>query len=101
MGERDLCVAGGCPLQFRMRCVSTHGEIIGSGVTEIVEHQGMPRLMGHNVRQIKGPARAASDLLTFASLLQAVGSTVRKTEPSNWPSVYEIDVKSYDLLAGG
>jgi hypothetical protein len=30
-----------------------------------------------------------------------MGSTVRKTEPSNWPSVYEIDVKSYDLLAGG
>ena len=30
-----------------------------------------------------------------------VGSTVRKTEPSNWPSVYEINVKSYDVLAGG
>ena len=43
----------------------------------------------------------ASDQLTSGIPLEAVGSTVRKTEPSNWPSVYEIDVKSYDVPAGG
>ena len=43
----------------------------------------------------------ASNLLTPGTPLEAVGSTVRKTEPSNWPSVYEINVKSYDVLAGG